>query len=161
MTKRQKTKTKREFNIVTSGQFRTLAMFCGKMSNIELTLWSNKYIYIMYYSTSESMKYEEMTCIFDRNKFLLFICIVLHTVGWLRRWSHAKAGAQNHVPTTDQPSTFSQIMTSFYIIIISINRGKTFNMEFAFWCFSSLTIVLILSADTNVISIHIPVCFLP
>ena len=115
----------------------------------------------MYYSTSESMKYEEMTCIFDRNKFLLFICIVLHTVGWLRRWSHAKAGAQNHVPTTDQPSTFSQIMTSFYIIINSINTGKTFNMEYAFWCSSSLTIMLILSADTNVISIHIPVCFLP
>ena len=94
----------------------------------------------MYYNTSESMKYEEMTSIFDRNKLLLFyLYCATHTVGWLRRWSHAKAGAQNHVPTTDQPSTFSQIMTSFYIIITSINTGKTFNMVFAFCLLTSMS----------------------
>ena len=109
------------------------------------------------YSTSESMKYEEMICIFDGTKILLFICITLHSGGVVKvvscKGRRSWLAAQNHVPTTDQPSPVSQIMTSFNIIITSM---KTNQMEFAFGalhhqqlCWFCMLTAFCLSAYTN------------
>ena len=79
------------------------------------------------------MKYEEMTCIFDRNKLLLFICIVLHT-----QWVGCEGGLmQRQEPrTTFQPLTNLQPSPRSWHPFISSSsasieaRLSTWNLHF-------------------------------
>ena len=103
--------------------------FAGKCQTLN---WHCELIsrYIMYYSTSESMKYEEMTCIFDRNKFLLFICIVLHT-----QWVGCEGGLmQRQEPrTTFQPLTNLQPSPRSWHPFISSSSSASIQARLSTW----------------------------